>query len=176
MYQIVVLIGAALLVLLDQLTKYWAVCALANGGAVKLIPGLLEFTYVENPGVAWGLLENRRWLITVITVVMLAFVLVLLMAGHLKESRFLTVGGVLVLAGGAGNLVDRLANGYVVDFIHWYKWFDFPVFNVADICITIGALCILLYGFFTVNREKGGEEPNETSHTDSQPGTGGTAD
>ncbi len=148
MYWLITGAIAVVLILIDQLTKAAAVQHLANAPAIPIWNGVLELTYVRNYGIAWGMLANRRWIITVLTAVMLLFVLFLLIKRWFLHSRVATAGLLLVFSGGIGNLIDRLVNGFVVDFIHYFKWFDFPVFNFADCCISIGAVLILLYAFF----------------------------
>lgn len=161
MYQLILLLATAALVAVDQLTKLAAVQQLSGAAPVSLWDGVLELCYSENPGIAWGMLKDHRWLVIVATGIMLTFLLVVLMTGRFKTSKLISLGGVLVLAGGVGNLIDRVANGYVVDFIHYYKWFDFPVFNVADCCVTIGAVLILIYFFFCTSKEK--DSPKEAA-------------
>lgn len=147
-YALLLIVATALMVGLDQLTKYLAVQYLASGTRVSIWDGVLELYYSENRGIAWGMLENMRWPVIVITALMLAFVLWLLVSGRFRHSRLVTIGGTMVLAGGIGNLIDRVFQGFVVDFIHYYKWFDFPIFNVADCFVSIGAVLILIYVFF----------------------------
>ncbi len=150
MYWILMGSVAAALVVADQLTKAIAVQYLASGeiSAVPLWNGVLELTYVENYGIAWGMLQNKQWIVTITTSIMLLFVLFALIKRWFAHSRLATTGLLLVFSGGVGNLIDRIVNGYVVDFIHYYKWFDFPVFNFADCCVSIGAVLILIYAFF----------------------------
>lgn len=158
MYQFVLLIATAVLIAADQLTKLAAVRGLADGHTVSVWNGVIEFCYSENRGIAWGMFQNRRWIVIAITGVVLAALLVLLMSGRFRQSRLMSLGGVMVLAGGVGNLIDRVMNGYVVDYIHYYKWFDFPIFNLADCCVTIGAVLILIYVFFFGSKETGKKE------------------
>ena len=152
MYQLILLVATAALIAADQLTKLAAVHGLA-GHSVSVWDGVIEFCYSENRGIAWGLFQNRRWIVIAITGLVLAALLVLLLSGRFRQSRLISIGGVMVLAGGVGNLIDRVMNGYVVDFIHYYKWFDFPVFNFADCCVTIGAVLILIHVFFFSGKE-----------------------
>lgn len=158
MYQLILILIAAALVALDQVTKLAAVHYLYPSNTVSIWDGVLEFTYCENRGIAWGLLQNQRWLVLVATGIMLLFVLVVLMTGRFKNSKLISIGGTMILAGGVGNLIDRVFNGFVIDFIHYYKWFDFPVFNIADCCVTIGAVLVLIYVFFFGSKEKPKEE------------------
>lgn len=173
MYQLILLVATAALVAADQLTKLAAVRGLTSH-PVSIWNGVLEFCYSENRGIAWGLFQNRRWIVIVITGLVLAALLVLLMSGRFRQSRLISIGGAMVLAGGIGNLIDRIGNGYVVDFIHYYKWFDFPVFNFADCCVTIGAVLILIYVFFFSGKETGkkGDVADGEQTADSDESTG----
>ena len=163
----------AVLIVIDQLTKLAAVRHLAPVGAsaISLWDGVLEFTYVENHGIAWGMLQNQRWIVTVGTSIMLLFVLFVLIKRWFAHSRLATAGLLMIFAGGIGNLIDRIVNGYVVDFIHYYKWFDFPVFNFADCCISIGAVVVLIYAFFF--SEAKGETADGTVPCENDCGTDG---
>ena len=133
-----------LLVVLDQLSKVWAVQVLGHGKVIPLVPGILELTYVENRGAAFGILQNRQWLFALMTVIVLVGIGWFLTRMP-RVSRFLYLRLVcVVLASGAvGNLIDRVHTGYVVDFIY-FKPIDFPVFNVADIYVTVASAVLVL--------------------------------
>ena len=148
MYLIVLAIVSVALIAIDQLTKLAAIHYLASGQSIPVWNGVLELTYVENRGVAWGMMQNQQWIVLVITSVMLVFVAAVLASRRLQKSHTATIGALLIFAGGIGNLIDRITRGFVVDFIHYFKWFDFPVFNFADCCVSIGAVLILIYAFF----------------------------
>ena len=125
-----------LLIAADQLTKYLAELRLKDQAAVPLIRGVLEFSYVENRGMAFGLLQDGRWIFLVLTVLAIAaFVFLYIRIPAEKRFRPLTVGLVFLTAGAAGNLIDRIRLGYVIDFIY-IKLINFPVFNVADCYVT----------------------------------------
>ncbi len=168
MYQLILLVVTAVLIAADQLTKLAAVHGLVNH-PVSIWDGVIELCYSENRGIAWGLFQDRRWIVIGITGLVLTALLVVLMSGRFRQSRLISIGGAMVLAGGVGNLIDRVMNGYVVDFIHYYKWFDFPVFNLADCCVTIGAVLILVYVFFFSGKEtekEGAADGEQTTDTD----------
>lgn len=138
--------GTLLLVGCDHATKHTAQGLLMGQPGVKLIEGVLDLRYVENRAMAFGVLEpvprNIRWPIVctghALTVAALTF-----LCWRLRRGRPLLLGGLfLALAGGVGNLIDRLARGYVIDFIHVHHW---PVFNVADICVSAGVGLLLIY-------------------------------
>ena len=171
MYYCIILTAAGLLVAADQFTKWLAVQHLASGPAFSLWDGVLEFTYSENTGIAWGMLKNSRWIVSVATALMLIAVLYILMSGKIRHQKLLTFGTTLVLAGGLGNLIDRVFNGYVVDFIHYYKWFDFPVFNLADCCITVGAILILIALIFFNKEDEKEETAGDTVPLDARSGS-----
>ena len=120
---------------------------------ITLIPGMLDFSYVENPAGAWGFLhglkpELRKWVFYVLTLVALV-VIIFLMVYPPSHSWWVlfALGG--ILGGAIGNLTDRFSNGAVVDFIHMF-WgrFDWPNYNVADIGITVGLVILLIHSFF----------------------------
>ena len=133
--------AAALVALLvvDRLTKLWALRELRPRGWIPLLP-FFDFSYVENTGAAFGLgrrADSNGFFIAVS--VLLIFALARLVRRWPKDDLWLQGGGTLVLAGALGNLYDRAAYGFVVDFLHLHHW---PVFNVADSCITVGAVML----------------------------------
>ncbi len=132
-----------LLVALDLLTKSAAAEGLRNG-PIPLIPGVLEFYYLQNTGAAFSLLENAQWLFILIAVVVVALIGRVLLRIP-KTRRFLPMISVLLLisAGAVGNLADRICLGYVRDFIY-FSWINFPVFNVADIYVTVSTVLLVL--------------------------------
>ena len=136
------LLAAAILVA-DQITKWWALHGLRFGEAVPVIPGLFSLTLVMNPGLAFGMLggvpEAFRWMVGLLSIG--AVVLLAVIA-----ARLLPTGGAwtrlalgLIFGGAAGNLIDRLRFGAVVDYLDFY-WgaYHWPAFNVADSAITVG--------------------------------------
>ena len=137
-----ILIG--LLVLADQIVKYWAQTALKAAGSIPLIPGFLRLTYVENYGAAFGILQGQRWLLVGFTAVVLLVTAFLLLAGIIKKNidRFSVS---LILAGGIGNLADRIRQGYVVDYLDINELFSYPMFNLADCCVVVGAVLIIFF-------------------------------
>ena len=157
---------AALLVA-DQATKIWAVRRLSVSGPIVLIRGVLEFAYVENRGAAFGILQNRQWFFLLITVVILAGILFVIIRMP-QSPRFLPLGLSLTMlgAGAFGNMIDRVRCNYVVDFIY-FKLIDFPVFNVADICVTVSAAALVFLFMFYYKEEEtrlilGGDAHDET--------------
>jgi signal peptidase II len=137
--------AAVLVYALDRVTKILAENQLAHHGPVDVIPGVLRFTYTTNPGGAFGLFGSAPYLFLAATLVVCAAIVVASFNAH---SLPLAVGLGLVLGGALGNLTDRVArgsglSGRVVDFIDFHVW---PVFNLADSAIVIGAALILITG------------------------------
>ena len=149
----VVLAAAAAFIVLDQFTKYLIVEMLETTGRNKttILPGLLEWSYLENPAAAFGLLGQVIWLVVALTLVVSAGIVaaLFLYRGH---TFFSYSASALLLAGGLGNLLDRVFRGYVVDFIH-VMFFDY-IFNVADCCVTIGACCLVAHYILCMKREQ----------------------
>ena len=138
---------------LDQLTKYLAIINLKNHPAVVLWDGVLELNYLENRGSAFGMLQNQKFFILFIGVVFLAVILFFLFKLP-EEKKFCTVHILLsaIVAGGVGNMIDRLRFDYVVDFIS-FVLIHFPIFNVAD-CYIVVATIVLFLLFLFVFEEK----------------------
>jgi len=137
----------ALLVIPDQLTKYLAVTRLKKHGPVTVIRNLVYLIYTENEGAALGILEGHQVLFTILAIVVVAYVIVSCV--RMPEERcyrIMNMLQVMIGAGAIGNMLDRIRLGYVIDFIYIrLPRISGPVFNVADIFITVGcALLIIL--------------------------------
>ncbi|MDO5146278.1 MAG: signal peptidase II [Eubacteriales bacterium] len=146
-------VSCALLVLVDQLSKLWAVQTLKDGNPIPVIRGVLEFLYVENRGAAFGIMQGRQWLFLIISLaVVLGLVYLLPRIPGERRYLWLRLCLYLVAAGAVGNMIDRLFRGYVVDFFY-FKLIDFPVFNVADIYVTGSAFCLMLLVLFYYKEE-----------------------
>lgn len=143
----------AALTAVDQFLKMTVITNLKPIGTLEAIPGLLNFTYVENFGVAFGFLFGMSWIIIALTMIVIVVLLVFIF-----RYRYHTVlsyaSCTLVVAGGIGNLIDRIAFGYVVDYIH-VQFFPY-VFNFADCCVVVGAILFSIwYLFFKEKKEQG---------------------
>lgn len=135
-------VGAALLVVADQLIKQWANAVLQPVGAITLLPGIVELRYYLNDGMAFSMLAGKQTLLIAMTSIMLVCVLALLLLR--KMNPWERVSWMLILGGGVGNLIDRVLNGEVVDYIN-VLFMNFAVFNFADICITTGVIMLMLW-------------------------------
>ncbi len=141
-YNLTGLIGTVLLVALDQWTKLLAVRHLMGQAAVPILDGVFELHYLENRGAAFGILQGQKGIFLLCT----ALVLVVLAFYYNRmpvtgRFRLLRLVGVLLSAGAVGNLIDRMQHSYVVDFLY-FKLIDFPIFNVADCYVTVGAVLL----------------------------------
>lgn len=146
-----VIIG--LLLALDQYTKHMAVIRLKNQPAYVLIEGVLELDYLENRGSAFGMLQGQKVLILLLGLVFMVCILFFLFRlPPLKKFGIVHILLSMIIAGGIGNMADRLRLDYVVDFISFIL-IDYPVFNVADICI-VAATIVLFILFLFVYKEK----------------------
>ena len=134
---------SALLVGLDQWSKYLTVQNISLGETKEFIPGFLSLTHLRNTGAAWSLLEGKMILFYVITVIVSAVIIYLLIKNY-KKSIWYSVGLSFVLAGAIGNFIDRVRLGYVVDMLQT-DFMNFPIFNVADSTLVVGVICIFIY-------------------------------
>ncbi len=142
-----------LLTLFDQLTKRWAVLLLDGKDPIIVIKNVFQFYYLENRGAALGLLQGRRTVFIIITFVVLAVVAVLYVRiPYERKYRILRVLMVFIAAGAVGNFIDRISQGYVVDFLY-FDIIDFPVFNVADCYVTISVIVLILVLIFKYKDE-----------------------
>lgn len=153
MLQFILLLATAVLVGIDQLTKYLVISNMQLGQSIPVIDGVFELLYHRNPGAAFGILPNQRWIFITFTFIVMVVILVILMSGKFRKYKLANVAGVLILAGGIGNMIDRLAYGYVVDFLY-VKLINFPIFNFADCCVVIGAALLLVAFLFVYKDEK----------------------
>lgn len=135
------LLGAAVLVVLDQLIKHWATAALLPVGSMEVLPGIVELRYCLNDGMAFSMLAGKQGLLIGITSVMLVAVLVMLFVRKMPLAE--RIAWTLVLGGGVGNLIDRVLNGVVVDYIN-VLFMHFAIFNFADICVCVGVGLLML--------------------------------
>ncbi|MCI8741653.1 MAG: signal peptidase II [Lachnospiraceae bacterium] len=147
------LCGSALLVWLDQYTKHLAVAKLKGQEPFSVVPGVFELLYSENRGAAFGMLQGRQGFFFVVGIVVLAaavYVMVRMPSYGCSRYHFLKVCTVMITAGAVGNMVDRVSQGYVVDFLY-FRLIDFPIFNVADIYVTTatGLLLVLFLFYYT---------------------------
>lgn len=152
----IAVIVAVLLVGLDQVTKYLALMQLKPVGSVTFVEGFMDFTFVENRGVAFGMFSGQKWFILLLTGIIVAVMIYYFVRlPHSRQYQWVRGAMVLVLAGAVGNMIDRIFRGYVVDFFE-FTFFDWPVFNVADIYVVVGVILLAILILFVIK-----EEPKE---------------
>ncbi len=147
-------VGVLLLLLVDQFTKYLASTYLKNGSDVILIKDIFQLHYLENRGAAFGMLQGQKLWFVIITVIMLTLMVLVYFRTPVEKKygwiRFILA---LLTAGAIGNLIDRLRLNYVVDFFY-FELINFPVFNVADIYVTVGMALLIILVFFYYKDEE----------------------
>ncbi|MGC3105528.1 signal peptidase II [Enterococcus faecium] len=137
-------IFSALLVGVDQLVKWWITDNLALGETKNLIPGILSLNHIRNTGAAWSMLEGKMWFFTIVTLIAVVVILTLMIKNREKGNLWFMIGLSLILAGAIGNFIDRIRLGYVVDMFQT-DFMSFPIFNVADVTLVCGVICMLIY-------------------------------
>lgn len=139
------LIVGAVLVVIDQVIKYFVSAYLQPVGSVSVIDNLFSLTYVENKGVAFGMFSDMRWVFVALTSVLLAIIMFYMFKKRPK-GKFFYICAALIIGGGIGNLIDRIFYGYVIDYLS-LSFFS-PVCNFADYCITAGTIMLVIYLLF----------------------------
>ena len=130
------------LIALDQLVKAYVVQNIGLGEIKSWIPNLVSLTYLQNRGAAFSMLQNQQWFFAVITLVVMAGAIWYLHK-HIEDSFWIVFGLVLIIAGGLGNFIDRISQGFVVDMFH-LDFINFAIFNVADSYLTVGVVVLLI--------------------------------
>lgn len=151
-----VLFSVLALTWLDLHSKVWIFHHYGDGRPHPLVGNLLFMTYAENTGMAWSLLEGKTGFLSLMSLV--AIIAVLYFFWVSRDSKVMVTALILILAGALGNLHDRVWYGYVRDFVDLRYW---PIFNLADAYIVVGAVLIVLYSFLEGRGEKEGEEKKE---------------
>ena len=146
-------LSLAILIFFDQWTKMLAVSKLKNQSAFVLINGVLELNYLENKGAAFGMLQNQMWFFIFIAVLIIGVIsYILAMAPMKKKYAWLHVLLTFIAAGAVGNMIDRIRLEYVVDFIY-FRLINFPIFNVADIYVTVCTILLVIVLLFVYKEE-----------------------
>ena len=142
------IVSIIVLTAIDQITKFLAVRYLMEGGPIVLIDGVFELRYLENRGSAFGLMQNQRIFFIIITIIIVGiFVWLYCKLPDTRRMRWLHLICIGIISGALGNFIDRFINGYVVDFFY-FKLINFPIFNVADIYVTVSAAVLIVLGVF----------------------------
>ncbi len=145
--------GILIIAILDQAVKFFAAGLLQNIDTYALWENVFHLTYVENKGAGWGIFSDHTWLLTVATIIVIVAAVSYVVVKRPNDKLFLTAF-TFMIGGAVGNLVDRVRQGFVIDFFD-FTLIDFPVFNIADCFITVGALLFIVYViFFSDKKEK----------------------
>lgn len=175
-----VIIIPLLVIIVDQLTKLIVNFNMELYSSVRVIPGILDFTYIRNDGAAWGMLDDKRWVFLLLSTVAIA-VIIFVLARYRDSHIMMRIPLALILGGGIGNMIDRclytesfldgtsklfgegyrLFDGVVIDFIE-ATFIDFPVFNIADCAVTVGTALLFVYVIFIDGKDKGKNIQNST--------------
>lgn len=140
-----------IIVLIDQVTKWITVSNLKEFQSVTVIENFFNFTFVKNTGAAWGIFNKSTLLLTIFSIFILALFMYMYYAYQDKITRFLLA---IIISGAIGNLIDRIRLQYVVDFFDFNLFgYRFPVFNVADIAVSVATLCLIVYLLFQGDRK-----------------------
>lgn len=144
----------ALVIAADLITKQLVVSGMELNSTITVIPGVFDLTYIINRGAAWGVLADKQMLLNVFTVIVIAALVFYAVRKHKSIGRLELVSIAMIIGGGIGNLIGRIFDGYVVDFIHLRFVDFFNIFNIADIGITVGCLLLVISVLFYGRKEK----------------------
>lgn len=162
----VYIIIGILALILDIISKQWAVSNIMGTNGIPIIENVFHLTYLENTGVAFGMLQDKRAIfITMSIIVLVILAIYFYMAAN--KNIWLKLGTALIFSGSIGNMIERVSKGYVVDFLD-FRLINFPIFNVADIAVCVGAGALIIYFMFFADRhdEKTTEIDMSNSETD----------
>ncbi|MGQ7332625.1 signal peptidase II [Streptococcus suis] len=136
---------AAVLIAVDQIVKAWTVANIELDTVEPFLPGFMSLAYLRNYGAAWSILQNQQWFFTIVTIAAVTG-LIWYYVKQIKGNLWTLFSLALMIAGALGNFIDRIRLGYVVDMFH-LDFISFPVFNVADMCLSVGVgilfICIM---------------------------------
>lgn len=153
----IILLGIAL----DQLTKLLAVKFLMPIKTFPIIEGVIHLTYVENRGAAFGMLADSRWVFMIISTVAILGMIAFLFSG-MSQNNLYDISIAIIISGGIGNMIDRIALGYVVDMID-FRLINFAVFNVADSFVCVGAGLLILALILDIIKDSKAKKENENA-------------
>lgn len=141
-----VLIFTVLLIAMDQVSKFYVVKFLKDQAPLVIKDNFLNLFYLENRGAAFGILQGKKIIFTIITIIVVFILLKILFKNYKKSSKLLKICISLILGGTIGNFIDRIRLNYVVDFISMRIFgYDFAVFNLADTFIVLGTIILIIY-------------------------------
>ncbi|MFL0195531.1 signal peptidase II [Clostridium sp. WILCCON 0269] len=140
----IILLGLAI----DRITKIWIIQTLPENSQIDVVKDIMSFFYLKNKGAAFGIFQNKVYFLTIITIVVIVGMIYYIFKFK-PESKIIKISFSLIISGALGNLIDRIAYKYVIDFIaiHFKNIYYFPIFNIADVLVVTGtivlAFCLL---------------------------------
>ena len=138
----IVAVIVLILIALEQWVKAYIVQEIPLGEVRSWIPNLVSLTYLQNRGAAFSMLQDKQWLFAIITLVVMVGA-IWYQHKHMEDSLWMVLGLTLIIAGGLGNFIDRISQGFVVDMFH-LDFINFAIFNVADSYLTVGVIILLI--------------------------------
>lgn len=136
------------LVIFDQLVKFVIVNNIYNS-TITIFKGILNFTYAENTGGAFGIWSNNTIMFVIVNIIIISIITTFILSKKNDISLGILMSLTLIMAGGIGNLIDRVFRGHVIDYIDINPLIKYPMFNVADICVVAGCIIIVIYTLIT---------------------------
>jgi len=140
----------AIIILFDQLTKWLVQSSMTLNTSIPVMEGVFSMTYIHNSGAAFSMLQGKTFLLIGIQLLVIFAMLAYASMKRRGMNRLLLVSLGLIIGGGFGNLIDRVRQGYVVDFFDFHFW---PIFNVADIAVSVGCGLLIVYVLFVEGKE-----------------------
>ena len=136
----------------DQLFKAWIESSIELNGAREFLPGLVRLIHVQNTGAAFGMLAGARWFLMAVSCLAIIGAFYLVIKNHVR-GLFGLISIACVIGGAVGNLIDRVRQGFVVDMFE-FEFINFAIFNIADIFVSLGGVCMCVYLLFIYGRQK----------------------
>ena len=143
---------AVLLIAIDQITKWNIVQNFELYQEKIIVPGIFSLFYIQNEGAAWGIFQGKMVFFYLVTLIVVGY-LIYMFQQEKNKTKLVGISFALILSGAIGNFIDRLLNGYVVDMFR-LDFINFPIFNVADVCLTVGVALMLIHVLFFEKEEK----------------------
>lgn len=162
------ILAIILLIGIDQLSKLYFYNNRLLFDGYEIIEDFFYFTYLENRGAAFGILQNARWFFIIVTIIAVGFMVWF----FIKESNFVfRLSLAFLISGAIGNFIDRLFRGFVVDFLDFFPFgYDFAIFNFADICVNVGVFFLIIYIIFIYKEPaKDKTKENDLSGVNNEP-------
>lgn len=161
------IITALCAVIIDQVSKYLVVVFLKPLGYVPLWQDVLHLTYAENTGAAFGLLKDHRWVFMIISAVAIIAMIIFMFLYRNNNNLLFNISMGMIIGGGIGNMIDRIMNGFVVDFID-FTLINFAIFNGADSFVCVGGVLLFIYILFIEGKSRNEENSPDAERNGNQ--------